>query len=101
MSDDDLMDAIRAIGMSVEEAAANWVRAAESIAAAVRAEREEPMKKTGKFIVEWVHDGESSSIRVSPEGTRSKDLPRNIKEMIADTLLRDLSAAGELHIHVG
>jgi hypothetical protein len=35
------MDLVRAYGMSVKEAADNWVRAAESIAAAMRAQGEE------------------------------------------------------------
>jgi hypothetical protein len=55
-------------------------------------------KKTGRFVVEWEHDGESSSTRVV-EGW--DDLPRQIKEMIVDTLLRDLASTGDLRIRVG
>jgi hypothetical protein len=52
----DPMDLVRAYGMSVEEAAANWVRAAEAIAAAVRAEGEdEPVSDVVEFVA-WLRE---------------------------------------------
>ena len=91
---------LRTYGMTIEEAVHNlrqWAAIGVTTEEATGVGR----RKSGKFIVEWAQEGDSTSIRISQDGTPAKDLPRPVKEMIADALLRDLSSAGELHIHVG